>query len=124
MEVTTKERLEEIMAEKNYKQADIVNLCQKFADEMNVKISKQSISQYLNGTVLPNQKKLMVLGKALNVSETWLMGLDVPKERDNTKYIKISLNQVANELGVEAFTDDEIEEIYNYCKYLISKRKQ
>ena len=120
--ITTKERLEEIMLERNLKQVDIVRLCEKVQKEFGVKVTKQSVSQYLNGTNLPNQRKLMVLGKALNVSETWLMGLDVPKERDNSFYIKASVNQIAKQLGVEEFTKEEIDQIYDYCKFIVSKR--
>jgi transcriptional regulator with XRE-family HTH domain len=120
--ITTKERLVEIMNERNLKQIDIVKLCEKYEKEFGVKVTKQSISQYLNGTNLPNQRKLMVLGKALNVSETWLMGLDVPKERDNSFYIKASVNQIAKQLGTDEFTKKEAEQIYDYCKFIISKR--
>ena len=39
------------------------------------------ISQYCSGKTEPNQEKLFILGNALNVSEAWLMGFDVPMER-------------------------------------------
>ncbi|MBE5928477.1 MAG: repressor LexA [Lachnospiraceae bacterium] len=44
-------------------------------------MNKSDISQYVAGKTKPSQDKLVVLGKALDVSESWLMGLDVSKER-------------------------------------------
>ena len=39
------------------------------------------------------------------------MGLDVPKERDNSFYIKASVNQIAKQLGADEFTKEEVEQI-------------
>ena len=47
-------------------------------------MNKSDISQYVSGKVEPNQDKLFVLSLALNVSEGWLMGYDVPKSRSSS----------------------------------------
>lgn len=57
------------------KQAD---LCQI------TKIPKSAISQYVSGAFEPKQDRIYLISKALNVSEAWLMGYDVPMERVNT----------------------------------------
>ena len=44
-------------------------------------IPKSAISQYCSGAFSPKQKRLFLLAQALNVDEAWLMGLDVPMER-------------------------------------------
>ncbi len=44
-------------------------------------LDKTSITSYLKGRYKANAKSLYALSKALNVSEAWLMGLDVPMER-------------------------------------------
>ena len=44
-------------------------------------IPKSAISQYLSGKSEPSQNKLVVLGMALGVQESWLMGFDVRAER-------------------------------------------
>ena len=80
-EHTTKERLEEIMAERGWKQVDILNRCKPVCDATGVKLQKNDLSQYLSGKTEPGQWKLTVLAKALDVSEAWLMGYDVPRER-------------------------------------------
>ncbi len=77
-------RLKKIMTDRNLRQTDILNLAIPFCDMYNVKMNKSDISQYCSGKTEPNQKKLFVLGKALNVSEAWLMGFDVPMERVQT----------------------------------------
>lgn len=61
------------------KQAD---LCQV------TKIPKSAISQYISGAFEPKQDRIYLIAKALNVSEAWLMGYDVPMERE-----KISLEE-------------------------------
>lgn len=76
--VTTAERLKQLMKERDLKQIDIVNLSQPFCKQYDIKIGRNDISQYLSGKVEPGQNKLFILGKALNVSEAWLMGFDVP----------------------------------------------
>lgn len=81
---STAERLKQIMSERNLKQVDILNLSLPLCEKWNVKMNKSDISQYVSGKVEPSQEKLVVLGKALNVTEAWLMGFDVPSERKDT----------------------------------------
>lgn len=45
-------------------------------------IDKSKISSYMNGRYKAKQKGIYLLARALNVSEAWLMGLDVPMERN------------------------------------------
>lgn len=47
-------------------------------------ISKSTISHYMSGYTKPKSDKLYVLAKALEVNEAWLMGYDVPMERNTT----------------------------------------
>lgn len=76
-------RLKEIMRERNLKQVDILNAAKPYCAKYGVKLEKNDLSQYVNGKVEPRQEKLTILGLALNVSETWLMGYDVISSRDN-----------------------------------------
>ena len=46
------------------------------------KIPKSSISQYLSGDFEPKQDRIYLISKALDVSEAWLIGYDVPMERE------------------------------------------
>ncbi len=47
-------------------------------------VSKSSISRYLSGAWEAKQDAVYMLAHALNVSEAWLMGYDVPMERNSS----------------------------------------
>ena len=67
------ERIKTGLKIRGMKQAD---LCQI------TKIPKSAISQYISGAFEPKQDRIYLISKALNVSEAWLMGYDVPMERE------------------------------------------
>lgn len=72
-------RLEKAMQLRNIKASEL-------SEKAN--IPKSAISQYLSGLYEAKQKSIFKLANVLNVSEAWLMGLDVPMEV-NTKIDKI-----------------------------------
>ena len=82
MKTTTAERLKYLMESRNLRQADILEMIQPYCQRYGVNIPRNALSQYVTGKVLPKQDKLTILGLALNVSEVWLMGYDVPMERE------------------------------------------
>lgn len=77
----TSSRLKQIMQERGLRQVDILAKCKPYCEKYGVKMGRNDLSQYISGKFLPGQRKLTILGLALNVSEVWLMGLDVPMER-------------------------------------------
>lgn len=79
----TSERLKTLMESRNLRQVDILEKCEPFCKQYGVQLKKNALSEYVNGKTEPGQHKLTILGLALNVSEAWLMGYDVPMERDN-----------------------------------------
>jgi len=81
----TAQRLKEIMEEKHLKQIDIVRRCEPLCAKYGVKMNKSDISQYVAGKAEPSQDKLCVLGIALGVTESWLMGFDVAKYRKDSE---------------------------------------
>lgn len=44
-------------------------------------IPKSMISYYLNGKTKPKADRIFIISKVLGVSEAWLLGYDVPKNR-------------------------------------------
>lgn len=80
----TAQRLRQIMDEKHLRQIDVLKCCEPYFERFGVKIRANDLSQYLSGRSLPNQKRLTILGLALGVSEVWLMGYDVPREREGS----------------------------------------
>ena len=69
---TTSERLQEAMRAARMKQADLARA---------TGLSKGGISNYVTGRYEPKSDIISKLAKALNVSEMWLWGYDVPKDR-------------------------------------------
>ena len=65
-------RLRDAMHAAGKKQVDL---------ERETGIGRSAISRYLAGTYEPKNKPIYKLAKALDVSEQWLMGYDVPMER-------------------------------------------
>lgn len=45
------------------------------------KVPKSSLSLYLSGAYEPKQNRIYDMARVLDVSEAWLMGYDVPMER-------------------------------------------
>lgn len=80
MKTTTSSRLKEIMSEQNLRQVDILEMIAPYSKKMDIRLAKNDLSQYVSGKVEPSQEKLTLLSLALNVSEPWLMGYDVPKQ--------------------------------------------
>lgn len=79
---TTAQRLREAMLQAGKKQIDLVNL---------TGIDKSSISYYLKGKYEPKAQSIRKLAIALNVSEMWLWGYDVSRERTkkNDKMVEV-----------------------------------
>ena len=105
MKTNTADRLKQVMAERNLRQSDIVRLCEPYCKQYGVRIGRNDISQYVNGKVLPKQDKLSILGMALGVSEVWLMGYDVPREKetdgDRLRSLREKNNLSQTELAAE-----------------------
>jgi repressor LexA len=72
---TFQNRLKEAMRLRDIKQVDLVE---------KTGLDKTLINKYLSGISNARQQKLTLLADALNVNEVWLMGYDVPIQRDLT----------------------------------------
>lgn len=110
----TSKRLKEIMQARNLRQVDILRKAEPFCKQYNVKLGKNDLSQYVNGKVEPGQDKLAILGQALNVSEAWLMGYDVPMGRTDDPhqerhFLRISLRGFDREFVVTPASWDDYE---------------
>ena len=70
---TCGKRIGKALVIRKMKQADLCKLAG---------IPKSSLSLYLRGAYEPKQDKIYRMANALNVSEMWLTGYDVPMERE------------------------------------------
>lgn len=67
-----RDRLSEALARKGWKAVDLVE---------KTGIPKGAVSYYLSGKSKPKTDRLYVIAQALDVSEAWLLGYDVPMAR-------------------------------------------
>jgi len=104
---TTSQRLQQIMDSRQLRQADIVRAAQPFCQRYGVNLGKNTLSQYVSGKTEPGQEKLTILGLALNVSEAWLMGYDVPMERSVTPTAANSDGRKAEYIALFDMLNDE-----------------
>lgn len=71
---TCGQRIKSAMEHRGIKQSKLCQLA---------KIPKSSLSLYLSEKYEPKQDRIHAIAMALNVSEAWLMGYDVPMQRND-----------------------------------------
>lgn len=69
---TTADRLREAMQNKKMNAATLSRISE---------MSEASIFRYMNGNTVPKHATMLLLAAALDVSDAWLYGYDVPMER-------------------------------------------
>ena len=71
-------------------------------------IYKGTINNYLSGKYEPKQDRLEIIAKALDVSPVWLMGYDVPMEREKKTPDTIKLTE-GEEMLLDLFRSVPVE---------------
>ena len=77
-------RISKALSFRNMKQTDLCNI---------TGIPKSAISQYISGAFEPKQDRIFLIANALDVSEAWLMGFDVPMQRETQSPDKQELTE-------------------------------
>ena len=72
------------------------------------KIDSGTINNYLAGKYEPKQDRLEIIAEALDVSPVWLMGYDVPMEREKDTPDKSKLTE-GEEMLLELFRQVPVE---------------
>lgn len=87
-------------------------------------ISESLISKYLSNNAIARQKKLTLLADALNVNEVWLLGYDVPMEK-NFKAGTTNDFRMASYDGIdtEGLDEQDIKEINAFVEFIRQKKK-
>lgn len=80
------------------------------------KVSKSSISQYVNGSHAPSNISAGKMGKVLGVEPLWLMGFDVSMKSEN------SSPKLASDIFAEMYNSDLIKDVQfrRFMKYYIN----
>ena len=112
-------RLNEIMEERHLKQVDVLRLAQPYAKRYGVKLGKSDISQYVSGKTEPQQQKLFILSKALNVNPSWLMGLDAPKEVN-----ELQKSDAITDIIIKLRTDSELLDMVQTISELSAEQRK
>lgn len=86
-------------------------------------IGKSAISQYISGKYEPKQVAIHKIAKALNVSEAWLMGYDVPIQR--AEEIKTVVTKEERELLEMFHKLDALDkkELFKWIAYRLTDEK-
>lgn len=110
-------RLKHAMEINNMKQVDLVEKSG---------LDKTLINKYLAGISNARQKNLTVLADVLNVNEVWLMGYDVPMEREMNDNDTLKNVRMAsyNGVDIDGLSDKEIEEIKQFVEFVRNKNKK
>jgi len=104
-------RIREALSIRNMKQ---VELCEKTG------IKKSSLNNWLSQRWQPKQEPIMKMAKALDVSEMWLAGYNVPMERPVAQKKNDELVQLINEIR----KSEELQHLFSsICNLTSDQRK-
>ena len=104
-----KNRIEEALRLRGIKQVELME---------KTGISKASINHWIKQRYQPKQEPLYKMAKALNVSELWLAGFDVPMERDPKRIKADQLTLLTNQLR----DNDNLIRLMTYAVKLTDKQ--
>ena len=107
---TFAERIREYMTQNGIKAID---LAKRFH------VSRSTISQYVNGAVVPKRDRLVLIADVLNIDPLWLMGYDVPPERQNV----VTSDLTQDEARVISAYRNASEEIKTAVKAVLGVKK-
>lgn len=110
-------RIKEAMRIANKTQADLVK---------ETGLNKSTISRYLSGSCEPKQNAVAKLAFALNVSEMWLWGYDVPMEKKKTAAeVGNGLSKSKQQLLALAkqCTEEDAEKLLQMMQILLGKKQ-
>ncbi len=113
MDDELKNRLNQALNIKNMKPLEL---------SLKTKIPKSSISQYMSGYAKPKADRIYAISKALNVSEAWLMGYDVPMERDSAAPTPAPLKMQESEITqlCQKLSDTDKNKVIGFINGLLS----
>lgn len=89
-----KDRLQQALDRKGWKAVDLVE---------KTGVPKGAVSYYLSGKSKPKADRLYIIAQALDISEAWLLGYDVPMGRTDDQ----KKNDQLAKLIVKLRTDDD-----------------
>ncbi|MBD7912022.1 MULTISPECIES: helix-turn-helix domain-containing protein [Clostridium] len=122
--IALSDRLKELRKENNMTQSDLGKI---------LGVGKTTISMYENGNSTPNDEIKIKIANYFNISLDYLLGKSEIRNYNNTikpmdkinKLVKENnINTLAAHFEGEEFTEDDLEDIENFIRYVISKKKK
>ena len=108
------DRIKKGMEIRGMKQADLVE---------HTGISKGALSSYISGRYAPKQNNIYLIARALAVDEAWLMGFDVPMEKETSNSITSTTDDVGAQDNIrklqsmlDSHPERTLEYLANYCR--------
>lgn len=119
-------RLKKALAIKNIKQIELAN---------KLNIHRATINNYIKDKYEPNRERLDDIAKILDISPAWLLGYDVPMERESNsstppapKTINdidfTGIERIAAEHRGENFTQEELKFIQDTIDFVVAKKQK
>lgn len=90
-----KDRLKEVLDKKGLRAVDLMDM---------TGVPKSAISFYMAGKSKPKADRIYTIARALDISEAWLLGYDVPMARS----LESKKNDVLSKLVVRLRNDDKL----------------
>lgn len=84
-----------------------VDLCERTG------IPKSAVSYYLSGKSEPKSDRIYLISKALNISEAWLLGYDVPMERTEEQKNNDVMADIIERMKNDKNFFDVVKTLYN-----------
>jgi transcriptional regulator with XRE-family HTH domain len=122
--ITLSDRLKDLRKENNMTQSDLGKI---------LGVGKTTISMYENGNSTPNDEIKIKIAEHFDVSLDYLLGKSTIRNYKNSNRSMDQLNKLIKENDIntlaahfegEKFTEDDLEDIENFIKYVISKKKK
>ena len=109
---TCGQRIIKALALRKMKQAELCKLAE---------IPKSSLSLYISDAYDPKQDRLYIMAKVLNVDPVWLMGYDVPMEREKkpTDNDRLSENIKALVEFAKTVPEDKVDLVLKVMKSIV-----
>jgi transcriptional regulator with XRE-family HTH domain len=96
--------------------------CRQVSDRLD--IGKSTVSAYANGDRTPKGPVLMTIARVYNVDPMWLMGYDVPREKETPDINDGGLTQDQSYIleQVKQMTPDELQSLRNIVDQVLFLR--
>lgn len=116
MKETTGERIKRLRTERKMSVTE-------FADKVGT--SRMQIYRYESDQIEKMSYKVLIpIAKALGTTPTYLLGMDDEPRTEYPKNLDKNIKKWFDAVGELNFSDKEFDELVNYAKFIISKRKK